>query len=439
MFEVKNIDNYLHISNENLIKIKKYIDLQFNYIESQYNNNLINPKYYSDIILLLAEALPILDEKNKWIEIGYNICKGIKQDLEYYSVGSNEISMISGFGYTCFALNRFAREAKILVNFSSTINKILLQCLVNKVQSFESKEYSIATQDYDIIMGVSGALYYLLDFDFDDKERSSITSSLNYLISLGNCHKYRGNNVINFHIENRNLFYADREQYPNGSINLGISHGMMGPMITLSKAFKLGYRPDGLESAVTTIFEIYEKLKCNKENIPYWPGQISIDQFVNFENEEKNVTYHLTSSWCYGNVGISQGLLQVAENMGWKKDGIEKDLIAIIENKEKYNLFSPGLCHGYSSILAIMIVRYIHSGKKDYINGIEYVITEIVRLYENNNDYLDGNIETLKEKDHFYEGYRKDLSLLTGSSGILLSLISCLKKEIGFNTILAIN
>lgn len=95
------------------------------------------------------------------------------------------------------------------------------------------------------------------------------------MIALTNTHEYKGNEVIGFHITNEEQFREDeKEDYPDGNFNFGISHGMLGPLISLTKAHKLGYNTTGINHAINKLFSMYEVYKTYCNEIPVCPTQL---------------------------------------------------------------------------------------------------------------------------------------------------------------------
>ena len=50
--------------------------------------------------------------------------------------------------------------------------------------------------------------------------------------------KYRGKNIINFHIEGKNQFQKiEKITQPDGHVNFGLAHGIISSIIVLSEVF----------------------------------------------------------------------------------------------------------------------------------------------------------------------------------------------------------
>ena len=75
--------------------------------------------------------------------------------------------MFSGLGKEAFAVNIFARRTGLLQTFSRKLNTLLLDFAYQYINMIESSTLFNSTQFYDVISGVSGVLYYLLDFEWE--------------------------------------------------------------------------------------------------------------------------------------------------------------------------------------------------------------------------------------------------------------------------------
>ena len=312
---MKYEEGYTNLSDNTKIKIEKFLENIYSYIEFQYDKEILNPIYYRDILLLIGETFPLLKNKEKWEKIGYDMCKAIKQDLEKYSVVENDIGMIESFGYTCFVVSQYSKKTGNLKRFSNSLNKLLLDFMVNKSETFKEDSQTTMSK-YDVISGLSGSLYYLLDFPWNEEEMKELENVISYLVSLTKYYDHKGNSVIKFHITRENQFRDDeKERFIDGNLNFGISHGMMGPLIALSKAFSLGYKVDGLKESILELTELYYRFKVYKDNIALWPSQLPFEQYLIGKFEERHC--HLASSWFFVNISIERGLQKVAKNLNW--------------------------------------------------------------------------------------------------------------------------
>lgn len=396
-----------------------------NYIDKQNRSSMISPDFYDGILLLISEALPYLDKEKRWIDLGYQICQHRKQMLESYGC-LHRISMFGGLGSQCFSTNLFSRETGILNTFASSYNKLLFLEVDKKLQALENSP--VADSNHDMISGISGVLYYLLDLDSDytQDEYLILIRCIKYLLRLSHDTSFNGKSIIKFHVHQpyQNPNFGQKE-FKNGNINFGLAHGMLGPLIAMSKAYKKGFRVQGLLDGINKIYHLYKKFQIrNKNNIPYWPGPMSVEEYWAGTCRPEHL--HISSSWCYGNIGILRGLQKVAGYMGWKKDELEYINIMknfLCQSITSYDLYSPSLCHGFSSIVAIQSCSYFVYNDQDLLVNLERNVWKIITEYRKSNDH-EINLMEILSRSNLTEGYLKDLSLLTGSVGVAIALLS---------------
>lgn len=365
--------------------IKKYEES----IEIKYKNNKISPEDYESILFSIAVIYKFFDEREKEVlkEIGYNLSKGIKQEIENDS--DMRISMFAGLGYSAYAINAFSRETGILKGFSESINQILLEntyLKVSKVWGYDNFQ----TGQYDLISGFSGVLYYLLNFEWGKEERRKLNKIADYLIYITSKNYETG--LPRYFIKNEYLHNEIyKELYTEGSINLGLSHGIVAIALALSKFKKKGYDAENLEKAIKSIFDIYNSLI--KDII--CPTQISANSYFGEKSTDSEII-NSRESWCYGTASICKALSIAAKNISDmnlydKYNNIVEKIIGL--GIEYYNLDELIICHGYASMILIISSMDINRNKelKDLSNLIL-------------SDLNSGAYEELLKNNNFLEG-----------------------------------
>jgi multimeric flavodoxin WrbA len=416
-----NVPNYLSnkklsfqlTNNKNELvstaQIEKISNLTKSYFMA-YEKGLIDERYIPDLLLYSTELYSFYDNKKYLEDLGYHLCYLIKEKIETVNIDDFPIGMIGGLGYEAFLVNNYFDTTGNLETFSRSINKLLLEQVDKYIKSVNNKKF-VETKDYDLIGGVSGILYYLLDFTWNIEEQENLKRGINYLIDLTEPIIYKDYNINKFFILNRDTDNHKNKSFPLGRLNFGLSHGMLGPLITLSKAFSYGYRLNGLQIAIERLFKVYERFKKYQSLVPIWPTELSLMDYItgSFTKDVRPVR----ASWCYGNIAISRGLEKAAKYMKEesRKRVFEKDLFEIINQPiEKYNLEYPFLCHGYSSVLTILILFYRENKNHLLFKKINNLVNII----------LASNYLEIKKSPT--EIFKQNLSFLQGNIGCLLTL-----------------
>lgn len=393
------------------------------YIEDQRKSGMLSPEFFDSTLLLISELLPHLENQDPWIDLGYRICKYFKQNIENYGY-NHRTAMFGGLGYQCCAVNTFCKQADMLQGFSRSMDQLLFIAINDRLNQIEN--HPTVDTNYDMISGISGVLYYLMDCDYTQEEKTVLVKCIQYLLSFTQDAEFSGKAMIQFHVlqPNQNPNF-DQEDFKDGSINFGLAHGMLGPLIALAKAYAKGFAVDGLREGIEKLYHLYETYQfVNEANVPYWPGRITVEEY--WEGGCRSEHLHRPCSWCYGNIGILRGLQKVSGYMNWperEREHIEAMKCFLAQDIKTYNLVSPSLCHGFSSVVAIQICAYSAYGDPKLLNNLERNVREIVVGYRKNNEQ-EVSLMDIRDNTIWVEGYLKDLSLLTGSVGIASTLLS---------------
>lgn len=390
--------------------LNEYINMLETNIINDYKNNTLDPNKYPDILMFISELYSV-NKKGILEEIGYNICKSIKQYTEIYGLSKyNPISMMGGFGFYCFSVRVYAKNTGNLLKFSNQLDALLFQNLLSKTKKLDSFQ-DLKYDDYDCIYGIAGAVNYLnLEHDFMFLE--AINSTGAYFKQLCKNDANMNFEPAKFTISNHNQYLEeDKKKFINGHINFGLSHGMMGPMVAINNICQK-MEDDELKILLNDLIEVYVIHQKNIGGVMYWPSKLPSELF----GAEKipNEFYHMAGSWCYGNLPIIHNLSKMYLK-GTKNTYDEKFYQAIKSmDNFKYGLVSPAICHGYASVLACILSHY--RGKSFF--GLDIDLEKIVNTMiskSKENSKLD--LKTLNKNDRV-EGHLNDYSFLTGSTGI---------------------
>lgn len=403
--EIFSMDNINPLCEIELIQpIEGYIKKVF----QRFLLGQVNSLLYAHFLILICECYDIFVDKEYWKNIGYNLCKEIKEEIELNGVKGN-IGIWSGLGIKAFAINEYYCRFGELKNLNNAILKLLVSELENRCKLYLKSKDSILVRQYDVCFGVSGLFYFLLD-NLDDSELKKVNYIMKYLVWLSEMDEE--GKKPNFLIEAAGqLNSQDKTIFPQGSINLGMAHGIIGILVVLCKAKRKGLTCIGIDKAIKNLFDFYEKQCVYLYGMPQWKPQLSYDEWMkNIRVDKERIE---RSSWCYGNIGIVRGLQKASYYIGDLKRESQygKMVKALVhQSTDKFGLKSSMLCHGYSGVLMLMVSEYKQYLDKEYLDNINGLINDI--LVNSINDNGEINLNAFEEND----------SILQGTIGVAIAL-----------------
>jgi hypothetical protein len=185
--------------------------------------------------------------------------------------------------------------------------------------------------DYDVVNGITGALRYLLLAGKTDAAAEGAAA----LVELAGPYQRRPGWWVT-----EAPGQQDPAGFPDGHANLGLAHGISGPLAVLSLALDAGIVVPGQEAAITRIVEwLLENRSDNR-----WPP------FIRRPGERTEQRER--ASWCYGAPGIARALWLAGRALHrpqWT-DAAEQAIDAALPA----GLTDPGLCHGWGGLARIL-------------------------------------------------------------------------------------
>ncbi|WGL58845.1 lanthionine synthetase C family protein [Pigmentibacter sp. JX0631] len=399
---------------------------------TNYNNNIPWEKYtlslgYPSLVLFYSQ-LNKLFPSSKWRNISH---KYIEKSLNYINEGiTTDISMFSGFTGLCYSIWVASNEGKNYNVLLGELDKHFFKILDIKLKSVLPKK-NFNTIDYDPILGLSGILRYTLLRKENPKFLEYTIKIINILNTSINYVELNGFFVPKFYIRPEDHFTEeDKISFPNGSFNIGMAHGVSSILAVLSLAKINGIEVSNTNETIVSLSNWILKNRMYDEYGTYWPGIIRIEDEINSDNIFKS--YQIKrQAWCYGTPGTSMALLLASK-------ALSDSNISTISINSFLNIFSrpesewvctsPTFCHGYAGILQIAKRFYQESNEIKLLKYIKSLENSILTFYSIENQFLFNNIEYNLQKAHIV----KDVGLINGAIGVILSLIDIEHQEMCF-------
>ena len=137
---------------------------------------------------------------------------------------------------------------------------------------------------------------------------------------------------------------------PGGHANIGLAHGITGPLALLSSAYRAGVTVDGHIDAIQTICQHLDTWRQDSESGPWWPQWITRDDLRTGRPSHPRPP---RPSWCYGTPGIARALqlAAIAVHDTACQSAAEDALARCLADPTQLALISdPGLCHGWAGL-----------------------------------------------------------------------------------------
>jgi len=370
-------------------------------------------------LLVLTEGYRLLSNDIKFEELIHENMLKLKNFI-LENVFNSRPSLFDGLTEVAFSILAVNKVTGDYGKFLNKTNQLLRKWTNDFVQTIDAEE-SLSTDCYDAIYGISGILKYLLYFA--EEEVELITKLLSLLVYLSGCKDTEAGLLPLWHIKKQNLRpEKDKINYPSGYINLGLAHGIAGPLVVMSEAYKKGIIVEGHLEAIHSIVGEYKKFAYHLNGSTYWPNLLSPEQYL-----IAGETFHRSKfreSWCYGAIGIAKVLFTTGNCIGDRE--LSNWAYGILEQKAQLELQdllldSPSLCHGYAGVLSILSSTYRSRPSSALLSGIDKTERKIMELYDESSLYGFWDIEIFAN----HEMVKKDRNtFLDGSAGVILSLLS---------------
>lgn len=192
-----------------------------------------------------------------------------------------------------------------------------------------------------------------------------------------------------------------------GHLNLGLAHGVAGPLALLSLCRLRGISVTGQVEAIRSLMGILQKF-CKEDRYGiYWPNTISLEQW----DRGSSPASRGRASWCYGAPGVSRAVALAAASAGnteWLRMA-ERSVESILQVPlDDWGVSHWSLCHGWAGTMQVL--RYFTDGPHgdrvwDVIDAIaDRVLSEIEAEGLPAFELGEGNLATGVSPAGFLEG-----------------------------------
>lgn len=421
---LKSFNKFLEVVKEPQ-EFDRRVKLVSEYGESKHYLN------YTNALFFLSEYYDILPKDVEWEEIMHQYIIGIKKGIESEE-GMVSTALFSGLSEIGYSIFNVYKRTGFYEKFLNTLNKLIIEQINFMIGRYEIGNMEMTA--YDSIYGFAGKGAYLLMFKEDEDVKKTLERICTLFINMTKEIEVNGHRLPGWYIPREKLSTDDDKAiYPEGGLNLGLSHGISGPLTFMALALKDGIEVEGQRESIRKILDTLVKFSFKDErgNV-YWCGILSLQEYLKGESEIKKSK---RQSWCYGSVGIGRAMylagiaLEDNDIIKFSEDLMEG--IAEMSVKD-WGLNCAHICHGFGGVLAVMEAMYKDTKNIKYKLGIDKAVRVITENFDPNSLFGFYNYsvkdKTTKKDSYDYE-YIDDYRFLSGSTGTILTLMTSIYPD----------
>ncbi|CDR65079.1 TPA: lanthionine synthetase C family protein [Staphylococcus argenteus] len=352
------------------------------------------------IILFLDAYQKVFDINTEQI-----VYKFVMKLAPYLQNGQYNNSLFGGLSGIAFSMDIASQNGR---NYQKILNNID-DVIVNEIESDINQilQEPLNPLNYDSISGLAGIGRYLLNrIDVSDKNVKALKSILTYFKNI----QYSQNSWV---VPQESQFLeSDKNYFTQGNINLGLAHGVLGPMSLFALCMIKGITIENHQQILKDMYKYImdEKFSSNDR----WLQRYDLIS-------ERNHFNYIRNGWCYGNTGVMTTLFLIGQAL--QDDEIiqmsKKVMLQVVNDKEK-NLISPTVCHGLSSQILMLTNMNLHFELNEVSDYINELINKLMSHYKE--DHLVNFIDINENNEGVFKSEK--VGLLEGEIGVYLTLMT---------------
>ncbi len=246
-----------------------------------------------------------------------------------------------------------------------------------------------AFHEFDVVHGLTGlgALHL-----HHHPEHPITADVLRYLVRL--THPVPGTGQLPGWWANHGPQLDEPDRFPGGHGNLGLAHGISGPLALLATALRRGITASGHIDAIERICGWLDHWQQDAPTGPWWPGFVSADEASRRRTDQLDQS---RPSWCYGVAGVAraQQLAAIACGDHHRQRLAEHAMLSSMRDPTQRSMLTkPGLCHGGAGLLQAAWRMANDSATSDLAEYLPQLVDELLDKLQADqwpHDLIDGS------------------------------------------------
>ncbi|MBW5884335.1 lanthionine synthetase C family protein [Staphylococcus aureus] len=314
-------------------------------------------------------------------------------------------SLFGGLSGIAFSMDIASQNGRNYQNILNNIDEVIVNEIENKMDQILQEPLN--PLNYDTISGLAGIGRYLLNrVDVNATNVKTLKRILTYFKDI----QHSQNSWV---VPQKSQFLkSDKNYFTEGNINLGLAHGVLGPMSLFALCVIKGITIENHQHILKDMYKfiVDEKFCCNDR----WLQRYDLIS-------ERNHFNYIRNGWCYGNTGVMTTLFLIGQAL--QDDEIiqtsKKVMLQVVNDKEK-NLISPTICHGLSSQILMLTTMNLHFESYEVSDYINELTNKLSSHYKE--DHLVNFIDINENNQGVFKS--RKVGLLEGELGVYLTLIT---------------
>ncbi|WP_025684313.1 lanthionine synthetase C family protein [Paenibacillus maysiensis] len=379
-------------------------------------------------ICLLMGQLDRLYPEDGWDRVGHQYLERIRLVMEQQ--GIHDLSLYSGLAGILLAIHSLSRKGTRYQGMLDTLVSWFEESALHSVALCQEQweKGQLQMSQYDAISGFTGIGRIAMLFSDRPTMRTVWNQTIELFQVMCSDRIRNGHSVPGWHISSEHQFQEDEKlQYPQGNFNLGLSHGIAGPLCFLSLSALHGADSLLLENDIQRLAEFIHHWRVQDKEGIIWPGRVSFEEWVGDRLLPDSAQNH-RDSWCYGVPGIARSIWlagQAVQNEEWIETGLRAYLDMEKRLYRKGGLTSATLCHGIGGWLHLVQRMYSDTAHEQLGMMRDRLLEDVLNMFDTNSLFgfydhslLAGRMEEVDEA-----------GFLNGSAGVALVLASLIGDE----------
>ncbi|MEY9958868.1 lanthionine synthetase C family protein [Streptacidiphilus sp. MAP5-52] len=280
-----------------------------------------------------------------WDQAHHWITQAAADDL----IGSQHAGLFLGAPAVAFVLHAAADPLERYQGARRTLDRTVRDVAFQRTQSAMAR---IAAREparfgeYDVFYGLTGLGALLLHTQPDS---DALEHVLTYLVALTQPMRRDGRNLPGWWVEHGRQ-WRDGSHYGPAHANLGVAHGITGPLLLLAKAARQGLTVPGHLEAIESVCAWLEAWKQDSPTGLWWPEVVTEAEITQARTLQPRA---VRPSWCYGTPGIARAgqLAALALDDQHSQHGFEQALADCLNDPDQLaQVIDPGICHGWAGL-----------------------------------------------------------------------------------------